>query len=289
MKNLLLFFVLVLIAMGAYTSGITDRGFLATSDRTIKKYQKKVELALNREKAGPERKLSIYLKAGDTLSGYGYFKHAINYYKKALALKVPGNQLPLYNKILRIYGLLENQKGTQEILLESSSFLQKHPQYQRGAQYSAFLLKKADNSRRPSSVSLSKKEVYQIRRSAGYVELKLSDAKKYFSQKEYQKSIEILRTYDFRSAPLSQKVFYDLNNYLTDRKGKHRFLCRKELSLYPSAPSFSLKICSFLHQAQKDQDINKNEIDTVTSWIKNNHPNESFFIPGINDLYQGDN
>ena len=266
MRNLMFLFIFTFI-LGAGENPEVRFGEL--NDKVVQFYEQRLRQNLKAKNAPESEYYTFYINAADSLLALGYYKYANKYFRKAAFLK--DTKLEAFVRVLVTYKLLENKVDHKKWVLKTKRYIEKESISKSSKAYINFLIEKSYFIRSLSEVNLSFPT--------------LNDAKIYFINHKFTKSFNILKKIQYDYAPLSLKVFMDMNNLLL--KNKKKLFCQKEFKRFPTSPSYSIKICEYLLRLKDGKEVKSEDFDWIKNEIEKHYPEEIHLISGLEYLKQG--
>jgi hypothetical protein len=254
----IIFLIIILISSNTFA----ENRFGQLNDNVVEFYEKQIIKQLSDKKNSSSIYYKLYMEAAESLMAIGYYKYANKYFKKAITLN--NAKLNAFTKVLVTYKLLDEKKNHQSWVKRAEIFIKENNTNKKSNSYKKYALEKS----------------HFIKKLNGF---SLNDAKYYFLNKKYKKSYSILKKIKLSNAPLSIKVFKDLNSYLVN-DNKHKLLCADQYERYPASPSYSIKICKVLLNLKSKKKFYKQDITWIDKEIKQNYPEEIYLILGLNKL-----
>ena len=262
--------------VGLYIIGL----FSAYSSENLSAEQiKKIETAWLAEfKAGKpslEREYFVYLNIAQDFLLHGLHDQSTKYLKKAIQLEINENKTQAYIDLI----MLSENKSDQsfkENLEALNKYWQENPKYTNKdlTEYLNSLMKiekgnftAKDFSHRFYGVTAREKVFHDSIKS-----------------KNYNKALSLMNPVHVKDAGIIAQVKYDLLMTLVKKNKHHQFLCSDAFAKYGKIYSYSMMICSILHEYQKTEKIESKNIEELESYFKEQSSRDSYLLEMVKDL-----
>lgn len=240
---------------------------------------KKIETAWLAEfKAGKpslEREYLVYLNIAQDFMLHGLDDQSIKYLNKAIDLEVQENKTQAYIDLIML-----SEKRSDESFKENLDALQKY--WQKNPKLTNKELKEYLNSL--MKIEKGKFSTADFSHRFYGVTAREKVFHDSIKAKDYAKALSLMNASHVKDAGIVAQVKFDLLMTLAKKERSHQLLCSEAFKKYGKVYSYSMMVCSILHDYQKTQTVKAESLQELENYFKDQPSQESYLIELVKDL-----
>lgn len=223
-----------------------------------------------------ERKTLVYLIAGQEFLFHKDYKNAKKFYQLAINTKGQEDKTQAYIDLILIAQLQDNEAEARTILQELKTYVKAHEKYQSDAltEYLAEL------------ENYLSEEPHHRAQVAGY--LRQAAREKNFAQAmkdhDYLLALSYINLERVPESGIIMQTKVDLLRSLTGGPSGRELFCAPTFKKHPNAFSYSMMICSLLHDYHARRPLDQQKLSQLEDYFKTNHQHEVYLLDLVKKL-----
>lgn len=262
MKNLIFVVILSSFVIPAWANSLKNE---------VDALEKEFLAELSKKNVSQEVIFYHYLLAGRETFTLGADDYSKKYFLKAIEMKVNENKSEAYVDLIALAHRNKDFPEKKKLIQNLIKYYDKNPQYLNVQMKSYLNYLKND------------KLDHQLEPYFGHFN-SINILENLIKNKSYLQAYLMLNLEGLKDADIGIKTTYDLLNCLVNKRKVKKYLCMDTYKKYPTAYSYSIKICGALEQYSREGKVSPTRIDDLKNFFNKNYQDKSFLAVALEDL-----